>query len=112
MLKNDEIDHSAIDNYLGQLYSYYQSLHLDLNIIEVLTTSHAAFNASLPYPYEARTASLLNGDIVSDSESDSPETYIQVTSLTSPAAKNLIAKREIAVLREKAKMIAAKRFLC
>ena len=87
MLKNYEIDHSAIDNHLGQLYSYCQSLHLDLNIIELLTTSHAAFNASLPYAYEAKTALLLNGDIVSDSESDSPESYLQVTSLTSPAAK-------------------------
>ena len=110
------IDHSTIDNHLGEFYSYCQTLQLDLSISELLTTSHAAFNASLPNANEVRTASLLNGDIVSDSESDDPESYLQVTSLSSQAAKNLISKKRKRCARRayrlKTKMIAAKRFLC
>ena len=110
------INHSAIDNHLGEFYSYCQTLQLDLSISELLKTSHDAFNASCPNANEARTASLLNGDIVSDSESDDAESFLQVTSLTSQAAKNLIAKKRKCCARRayrlKAKMIAAKRFLC
>jgi len=49
---------------------------------------------SWPNANDTRTASLLNGNIVSDSESDDAESFLQVTTLTSQAAKNLITKKK------------------
>ena len=83
---------------------------------ELLTTSEAAFNASLlPSTTDLRAAASLNGDIVSDSESDIPESYVKITSLASEEAKALIYKKRKACVQRaywfKAKTIAAKRFL-
>jgi len=111
-----EIVHSTIGTHLDQFYLHCQSLQLDSNFTELLTSSYAAFNASLPNANEARTASMLNGDIVNDSESNSPESYLQITSLSSEAAKHLITKKRKSCARRayrlKAKAIATKRFLC
>ena len=49
---------------------------------------------SWPNANDTRTASLLNGNIVSDSESDDAESFLQVTTFTSQAAKNLITKKK------------------
>lgn len=68
---------------------------------ELLTTSEAAFNASLlPSTTDLRAAASLNGDIVSGSESDIPESYVKITSLASEEAKALIYKREKHVFKE------------
>ena len=52
---------------------------------------------------------------MSDSESDNPESYLQITSFSSEAAKTLIAKERkyyaFIAYRLKAKIIATKRFL-
>ena len=81
----------------------------------MLTTSEAAFNASLPSTTDLRAAASLNGDIVSDSESDIPESYVKITSLASEEAKALIYKKRKACVQRayqfKAKTIAEKRFL-
>ena len=47
------INHSAIDNHLGEFYSYCQTLPLDFSISELLKTSYDAFSASCPNANEA-----------------------------------------------------------
>ena len=81
----------------------------------LVTNSYAAFQASHPSADDRRTAALLNGDTVSDSESDDAIEYISLKSLTDDRAKKLVSKRRRAISRrtrrQKAKAIAEKNFL-
>ena len=69
--------------------------------------------ASLPDP--SRTAALLNGEIVTDSESDNAEDYVGLTSIASEKARTIITKKRKSlarkVRRHKAKALAYSRFL-
>ena len=62
-----------------------------------------------------RTARSLNGEIISDSESDNPECYVGITDPLSDKAKHLIAKKCAAIRRRarrrKKKAVAERRFL-
>ena len=59
----------------------------------IMVTAHESVNASQPSAYDRRMVALLNGDIVSDSESDHVEEYVGLQSLTSERAKRLVAKK-------------------
>ena len=91
------------------------SLHLTKQEKSLLTSSYAALQVSQPSAHDCRTASLLNGDIVSDSESDNAEDYVDLHSLASERAKRLVAKRRAINARRmhryKAKKLAERNFL-
>ena len=75
------ISDSVFETHLNDFYSFALELPIQSQQKEQLVTSHAAFLASLPDPAQCRIASMLNGDIVTDSESDSAEGYVGVTSV-------------------------------
>ena len=52
-----------------------------------------ALALTLPGADESQIAGSLNGDIVTDSESDSAEDYVSLTSVASKSAKKIIAKK-------------------
>ena len=54
--------------------------------------SHAACLVIEELPKQLREASALNGDIVSDSESDNPDDYIGISSLSSERARSIKEK--------------------
>ncbi len=59
-----------------------------------------------------RTARSVNGEIVSESDSDSPEAYVGVSQPLSAAGKRLIAKKRAAIRRRgQEKTIAERHFL-
>lgn len=70
---------------------------------------------SVPDPDQSREAAAINGDVVTDSESDDPEDYIHMTSLASERVKSIVFKKRKAlerrVRRQKAKSIASRNFL-
>ena len=100
---------------LDEFYSYALSFQLTPQEKSLLTSSYAAFQASKPSVQDCRTASLLNGEIVSDSESDQAEDYVGLKLLASDRAKQLIAKRRTLngrrMRRLRAKKLAERNFL-
>lgn len=100
---------------LDDFYSYALSLKLTEQEKSLLTSSYAALQVSQSNPHDCRNASLLNGDIVTDSESDNAEDYVGVHSLVSERAKCLLAKRRAInarrMRRYKAKKLAERNFL-
>ena len=101
--------------HLKEFYSFALELPIKSQQKEQLTTSHAAFLASLPDPVQYRTASMLNGDVVTDSESDNAEDYVGLTSVACEKAKTIITKKRKFLARRirrlKAKTLAESRFL-
>lgn len=78
---------------MKEFYSFALELPINSQEKEQLTTSHAAFLASLPDPVQCQTASVLNGDVVTDSESDNAEDYIGLTSVACEKAQTIITKK-------------------
>lgn len=74
------------------------------------------FNVTQPNADQSRTAAILNEDIVTDSESDSAQDYVGLTSVASEGPKKIIAKERKAlpqrVQRQKARAVATRNFLC
>ena len=70
---------------------------------------------SQPSPEETRTVSLLNGDIVSDTVSDDATDFVDLHSLASARACQIVDKRRKALSRRtrrlKAKAVAQRNFL-
>ena len=64
---------------------------------------------------QERIARSINGEIVSESESDDPEQYIGVKSVSSAAGRKLIHKKRVSIRRRarrmRAKLTAERRFL-
>ena len=91
---------------MEKFYSHTLTLPLNSQQKNLLSISHAAVEASNPDPYLCRMANSLNGNIVTESESDDPEQY----------AKKIIAKKRKSLAqrtrRLKAKSIAERNFLC
>lgn len=106
---------SEASTRLNEFYSYALSLQLTPREKNLLTLSYAAFQASKPSAQDCRTASLLSGEILSDSESDPAEDYVGLQSLACDQAKCLIAKRRTQNTRRmqrlRAKKLAERNFL-
>ena len=68
---------------------------------EQVTTSksYAAFQASLPDPIHCRTAAMLNGEVVTDSESDNAEDYIELQSIVCEKAQTIIVRKRKSLAR-------------
>ena len=86
-----------------------------LQINQTRQAFFAAQNDSSAYESD-KTARAVNGEIVSDDESDvDPQDFVGITDPLSETAKALIMKRRTAILRRarrlKAKALAQKRFL-
>ena len=101
-----------------RLYEFYSSAlshQLTPHEKSLLTSSYAAFQPSKPSAEDCRTASLLNGETVSDSESDHAEDYVGLQSLACDRVKDLIAKRRTLNARRmhrlKARKLAERIFL-
>ena len=83
---------------------FYDLLNLDLGAQEVklLKQSYSAFLAAegdtCTYDQD-RSARALSGQIVSESESDDPDSYIGVTDALSEAGKALVVKKRTAIRR-------------
>ena len=81
----------------------------------LLQQSYQAFKVSTPHSDEAKDASILNEDIVSDSEVVDAKSYVVLCGLSSARAKQVVAKKRPAlarrVRREKAKALASRNFL-
>ena len=106
---------SVTPSILEQFHCYVLTQELTQQQKECFETSCAAFEAAKPTPDDNRTACLLSGDIVSESESDNPEDYVGLHSLASDHAKTLLRKKRLSNARRaqryKAKKIAEQHFL-
>ena len=83
---------------------------------QLLIQSYQAFNASTSDTCEQeRVARMVNGDVVTDSESDNPDDFVGFCDVLNERGINLIAKRRAAIIRcaqrNKAKAIAERNFL-
>ena len=84
---------------------------------ELVRHSHAAYLLieEEEVPVQLREAAALNGDIVSESDSDYPDDYTGISAPSSERAKALIKKKVAAIRRknrrERTKLMSEKRFL-
>ena len=83
---------------------------------ELLTQSYSAYQTTVASNiYEERTPSMLNGEIVSNSQSDNAAEYVDLKALTIERTRNILARKRKALARQiwwqKSKIIAAKNFL-
>ena len=98
------------------LFDKVMKLGLDADALCLCKQSFLAFLAAEGDAYDQdRTARAVNGQIVSESESDDPDSYVVVIDPLSDAGKVLIARKRVAIQRRAkrraAKAIAEKRFL-
>ena len=105
-----------LQEYLNGFYSHLLDILNDMAKINLLKQSFDAFAATItPLPDVARTAAILSGETVSDSESDDADDYVGLATVVSPHAKKLIEKKRKSLARRirrtKAKAIANANFL-
>lgn len=76
---------------------------------------HAFLAAKCDVYEEERLARMLNGEVVTDSEADNPDDYVELNNVVNESSRKLIAKRRKAIKRraqrERAKAFAERRFL-
>ena len=91
-------------------------LGLDEHKLQLLLQSKHAFHMAESDAYaDGRIARAINGEVVTDSESDNPEDYVHLQDPLSEEGRVLVKKRRTAIQRRirrmKAKAIAEQRFL-
>ena len=70
--------------------------------MELVRQSFAAYSVTEDHQYEQnRIARVINGEIVSESESDDPEAYVGVSQPLDESGKALIAKKRRAIQRRR-----------
>ena len=90
----------AIPSTLEKFFLQTPFLEFSQRELELIVQSHRAFTAATSACYEQeRMARSINGEIVSESESEYPEQYVGVKSVTSEAGKTLVQKKQIAIKR-------------
>ena len=105
------ISRSVLDEQFENMCSKLSELECKL-----VKQSHAAFLLiEGDELLKQREASALNGEIVSESDSDNPDNYTGISSLSSERAKVIIKKKVAAICRknrrERVKMISERNFL-
>ena len=100
---------------LRSFFFKLQFLGFSQRHLELIVQSHRVFTAATSACYEQeRMARSINGEVVSESESDDPEQYIGVKSVMSKAGKTLVQKKRTAIKRRarrlRAKALAERRF--
>ena len=110
----EQQDFLSVPNQL--MLELFERCGLDEKEVLLLKQSYMAFCAAEGDAYsQERVARVVNGEIVSESESDSPDAYASVLDPLSAAGKELIAKKRAAIQRrarrKREKFVADKRFL-
>ena len=100
-------------NFLDTLYSKLES-EVTTREMNMLQETYRALLA-VDNQEDTRIVDMINGDVVTDSESDDPEALLE-HSVMSDRVKKLIAKRQKSIKRQKqrrvAKLLVKRRFLC
>ena len=94
---------------LEQFFLDIPNLGFSEKQIQAVVQSHRAFLSSKS-SYEERIARSINGEVVSESESDKPEQYVGIKDVMSQREKAIVKKRRRA-RRERARALAERRFL-
>ena len=98
------------------LYNIVSKFKVDTKEFQLVEQSFQAFVAAETDMYDQdRIVRSVNGEIVSESESDDPESYVGLSSPFNRLGKSLVAKKRAQIKRrarrEKAKAIAERRIL-
>ena len=112
----EQTDSNNVSKTLEEFFLQIPHMGLSQNQMEHTVQSHRAFQAAASESYEQeRIARSINGEIVSESESDDPDQYVGITSITSAAGRELIRKKRVSIKtrhrRMRAKIVAEKRLL-
>ena len=112
--QSNSLSDAAID--VSSLFNEVSKLKIDTAAFQLLEQSYQAFHAVDTDMYEQdQIARIVNGEIVSESESDDPEKYVGLLNPFSESAKSLVVKRRQQIRRrarrQKAKAVAERRFL-
>ena len=75
-------DDTRVEEFLNSFYEHVKDVSLDPDQKLALTTSYASYHASTPDASVERIACALNGNIVTDSESDDAEDFANIHSVT------------------------------
>ena len=100
-----------------KLYNEISRFELNTQELRLIEQSYQAFLAAETDMYDQdHIARSVNGEVVSESESDDPESYVGLSDPFSKAGKNLVVKWRAQIKRrarrQKAKAVAERRFLC
>lgn len=99
-----------------KLFNEVLQLGLDGPDLQLVKQSHLAYLAAeADVKDQTRTARAVNGEILTESESDDPEAYVGLTDVLSEAGKSLVAKKRAAIRRRakrrQVRAVAERRFL-
>ena len=113
--RSDNCEEATITQ-LEKVFPHVMALDLSNSEKCLIEQSHQAFNLDYSNSHSVeREANALNGLIVTDSESDDPDTYLEVHDLCSAKAQALITKKRKSIRRRarylKSKHIAERNFL-
>ena len=105
-----------VSSMSAELFESVSKYDLDEKEMSLLNHSYLAFCAAEVEAYDQnRIARAVNGEVVSESESDSPEAYVGVSDPLSTGGRQLIAKKRKMIKRRarrrRQKAIADQRFL-
>ena len=109
-------DSCEIAECLEDFFLQVPHLNLTKHQIEQTVLSHRAFKAAESESYkQGRITKSVNGQVVSDSESDDAEQYVGLQSIASTAGRELVRKKCRTIRRRcrrlRAKAVAERRFL-
>ena len=112
----EESSNLDVSKSLEEIFLQMPHLEFSQRQLELAVQSHRAFVAATSASYEEeRMARSINGEIVSESESEDPEQYIGVKNVMSEAGKLLVMKKRTAIKKRarrlRAKTLAERRFL-
>ncbi len=111
-----EVPPEALNSLLDRIVNCFSTLGLSQHDLDLVTQSYESFQASVEDCDEERIARALNGEVVSDSDSDNPDAYIGLEDpLRSEAGRQLVCKRRAAIQRRarrlRAKLVSQQRYL-
>ena len=106
----EQTDSNNVSKTLEEFFLQIPHMGLSQNQMEHTVQSHRAFQAAASESYEQeRIARSINGEIVSESESDDPDQYVGITSITSAAGRELIRKKRVSIKTRHEKRLLARK---
>ena len=114
--KSLDVHEGRNDEVLSEFFKQIPHCDFEEHEVDLIKQSHDAYCAAEAEECrQQRVANAINGDVVTDSESDDPDSYIGLDPKTE-LGKMVIVKKRAAIKRRarklRAKMIAEKHFLC
>ena len=115
-MENSQVEEEQIVTNLETLFSFAMEASIDEKDKALLEQSHQAYMCDINRRRLVdREANALNGFIVTDSESEDPDQYLDLHSIASEKAQSLIAAKKKRLYRQtrylKSKKLAEKHFL-